>query len=149
MYVHMYVCMYVCTVYVCMNAMYVCMYVYDLVYHIHIISFSSYNGGKLNSMLFIWFQLGFIAQLVAHCTGIKEGMGMNPVEASAFFLRLQLWGSLSLVRPVLLRHDHYWYQKKHCTCLNSSHHLTAMMIMMSHQGILWNSSLLMVYAPVK
>ena len=28
---------------------------------------------------------GFIAQLVEHCTGIAEVMGLNPVEALIFF----------------------------------------------------------------
>ena len=52
---------------------------------IHIISLSSYNGYKLNSLL-TCFQRGFIAQLVEHRTGIAEVMGSNPVEASYFFL---------------------------------------------------------------
>ena len=43
---------------------------YDL-YHIHIMSFSSYNGYKLNSHL-TCFQGGFIAQSVEHHTGIAE-----------------------------------------------------------------------------
>ena len=39
-------------------------HIYDL-YHMHIISLSSYNGYKLNSLL-TCFQQGFIAQLVQH-----------------------------------------------------------------------------------
>ena len=50
-----------------------------------IMSFTSYNGYKLNSHL-TCFQQGFIAQLVEHRTGIMELMGSNPVEASDFFL---------------------------------------------------------------
>ena len=59
---------------------------YDL-YHIHIMSFSSYNGYKLNSHL-TCFQRGFIAQLVEHRTGIVEVMGSNPVGAENFFWAL-------------------------------------------------------------
>ena len=57
---------------------------YDL-YHIDIMSFSSYNGCKLNSHL-TCFQQGFIAQLLEHRTGIVEVMGSNPVGADNFFL---------------------------------------------------------------
>ena len=60
------------------------MHSYDL-YHVHIMSFSSYNRYKLNSDL-TCYQLGFVAQLVEHHTGIAEVMGSNPVEASEFFL---------------------------------------------------------------
>ena len=58
--------------------------VYDL-YQIHFMSFSSYNGYKLNSHL-TCFQQGFIAQSVEHRTGIAEGMGSNPIGASEFLL---------------------------------------------------------------
>ena len=37
-------------------------------YHIHIMSFSSYNGDKLKNLLLTCFQQGFIAQLVEHHT---------------------------------------------------------------------------------
>ena len=57
---------------------------YDL-YHIHITSFSSYNGYKLNSNL-TCFQRGFIAQSVENRTSIAEVMGSNPVRVSEFFL---------------------------------------------------------------
>ena len=57
---------------------------YDL-YHIHIMSFSSYNGFKLNSHL-TCFPRGFIAQSVERRTGITEVMGSNPIGASEFFL---------------------------------------------------------------
>ena len=40
---------------------------------------------KLNSLL-TYYQQGFIAQLVEHCTSIVEVMSLNPVEASDFFL---------------------------------------------------------------
>ena len=56
---------------------------YDL-YHIHLTSFSLYNGYKLNSHL-TCFQRGFIAQLVEHRTIIAEIMGWNPVGASEYF----------------------------------------------------------------
>ena len=46
-------------------------------------SFSSYNGYKLNSHL-TCFPWG--AQLVEHCTSIAEIMGSNPSGASEFFL---------------------------------------------------------------
>ena len=52
-------------------------------YHIHIMSFSSYNGYKLNSHL-TCFEQGFIAQLVECCTAAV--VGSNPVGASEFFL---------------------------------------------------------------
>ena len=51
----------------------------------HIISLSSYNGHKLNSLL-TYFQKGFIAQSVEQCTGIVEVMGSNLIKASDFFL---------------------------------------------------------------
>ena len=53
--------------------------------YIHIMSFSSYNGYKLNSHL-TCFQRGFIAQLVEHRTDIAEVMGLNPVGASGLYL---------------------------------------------------------------
>ena len=56
------------------------------IYHIHIMSsFSLYHRYKLNSHL-ACFPQGFIAQLIEHHTGITEVMGLNPVEASEFFL---------------------------------------------------------------
>ena len=55
---------------------------YDL-YHIHM-SFSSYNGSKLNLHL-TCFQRGFIAQTVEHRTGIAEAMDSNPVGVSEYF----------------------------------------------------------------
>ena len=58
-------------------------HIYDL-YHMHIISFSSYNRYKLN-LLLTCFQWGFIAQLVEHHTGITEVMGSNPVGVLGFF----------------------------------------------------------------
>ena len=58
-------------------------YIYDL-YHINIISLSSYNGYKLNS-LFTYYQQGFITQSVEHRTSIAEVMGSNPIEAQNFF----------------------------------------------------------------
>ena len=57
-------------------------YMYDWC-HMHIMSFSSYNGCKLNSHL-TSSQEGFIAQLAEHHINIVEVMGLNPVEA--FFL---------------------------------------------------------------
>ena len=60
-------------------------HIYDLYYHTHIISFSSYNRLELNLHL-TCFQRGFIAQLLEHRTGIAEVMATNPVEASDFFL---------------------------------------------------------------
>ena len=47
-------------------------------YHRHIMSFSSYNGYKLNSHL-TCFWPGFIAQSVQHCTSVVEVMGLNPI----------------------------------------------------------------------
>ena len=44
------------------------MYIKDM----HIISLSSYNGHKLNSLL-TCFQKGFIAQLLEHCTTCESG----------------------------------------------------------------------------
>ena len=72
------------------------MHSYDL-YHIHIMSFSSYNGYKLNSHL-TCFQRGFIAQLVEHRVWIL----LKPQNFFwAFFatalVASQLRGSLSLV----------------------------------------------------
>ena len=61
---------------------------YDL-YHIHLTSFSSYNGYKLNSHL-TCFQRGFIAQSVEHRTGVAEVLGSTPVGASEFFSGLYL-----------------------------------------------------------
>ena len=59
---------------------------YDLYHiHVHIISLSSYNRNKLNSLL-TDSQQGFIAQSVEHHTGITEVMGLNPFETSDFFL---------------------------------------------------------------
>ena len=55
---------------------------YDL-YHIHFMSFSSYNGYKLNSHL-TCFRQGFIAQFGR--PGITEVMGSNAIRASEFFL---------------------------------------------------------------
>ena len=55
----------------------------------HIISFSSYNGYKLN-LLLTCFQLGFIAQLVGHHTAVVEVTDSNPVEASECFSGLSL-----------------------------------------------------------
>ena len=52
---------------------------------IHIMSFSSYNGYKLNLHM-TCFLRGFIAHLVEHHTGIVEIMGSNPVGDSEFFL---------------------------------------------------------------
>ena len=52
---------------------------------LHIMSFSSYNGYKLNSHL-TCFRRGFIAQSVEHRTGIVEVMGSNPIGASECFL---------------------------------------------------------------
>ena len=52
------------------------------IYHIHIMSFSSYNGYKLNLHL-TCFQRGFIAQR-EHRPGIAEVMVSNPVGASEF-----------------------------------------------------------------
>ena len=51
----------------------------------HIMSFFSYNGYKLNSHL-TCFQRGFTAQLVEFRTGIAEVMGSNPIEVSECFL---------------------------------------------------------------
>ena len=48
-------------------------------------SFSSYNGYEL-SLHLTCFQRGFIAQLVEHCTGVTEVMGLNSVGVSEFFL---------------------------------------------------------------
>ena len=53
-------------------------------YHINFTS-SSYNRYKLNLQL-TCSRGGFIAQSVEHRTGIAEVMGLNPVEASDFFL---------------------------------------------------------------
>ena len=47
-------------------------------YHIHIMSFSSSNGYKLNSH-FTCFQRGFIAQSIEHRTGIAKVMDWSPV----------------------------------------------------------------------
>ena len=57
-------------------------------YYIQIVSFSSYNGYKLNSAHLTCFQRrGFITQLVEHRTGIAEIMcSKPPVEGSEFFL---------------------------------------------------------------
>ena len=53
---------------------------------IHMYTLSHYlHGYKLNSLL-TYFQQGFIAQLVEHCTDIAEVMSSNPFEASVFFL---------------------------------------------------------------
>ena len=51
---------------------------YDL-YHLHIMSFSSYNRYKLNSHL-TCYQWGFTAQSVEHHTGIVEVMVRIPLE---------------------------------------------------------------------
>ena len=53
----------------------------NYLYRMYIISLSSYNGYKLNSLL-TCFQQGFVAQLVEHRTGIAEVVGSNPVDAS-------------------------------------------------------------------
>ena len=49
------------------------------------VSHSSHNGYNLNSHLTCFWR-GFIAQMVEHCTGITEVMGLNPIGASDFFL---------------------------------------------------------------
>ena len=59
----------------------------------HFISFSSYNGYKLNSHL-TCFRRGFIAQLVEHRTGIAEVMGSNPLKCQNFFWALFVTASL-------------------------------------------------------
>ena len=74
----------------------------------HIISVSSYNGYKLNSLL-TCFQHRFIVQSVERRTGIAEVMGSNPVEASEFWggLSLQLLKSLSLV--FFIHRSYLWF----------------------------------------
>ena len=56
-----------------------------LSYTVHIMSFSSYNGYEL-SLHLTCLQRGFIAQLLEHCAGVTEVMGLNFVGASEFFL---------------------------------------------------------------
>ena len=56
-----------------------------MIYIIYTLSFASYKGYKLNSLL-TCYERGFIAQLVEHRTGIAEVMGSNPVGASECFL---------------------------------------------------------------
>ena len=41
--------------------------------------------------------VGLIDQLVEHCSGIAEVMGLNPVQARVFFFRLKFYGCLSCV----------------------------------------------------
>ena len=71
-----------------------------------VISLSSYNGCKLNSLLTCFQRASFIARLVEHCIRIVEVVGFNPVEASGFFfwaffatalVASHLWRTLSLL----------------------------------------------------
>ena len=73
---------------------------YDLC-HMHIMSFSSYNGCKLNSHL--TSQEVFIAQLAEHHINIVEVMGLNPV--GAFFSGL----SLQLLKLLHKCEDHFHF----------------------------------------
>ena len=78
---------------------------YDL-YHIHFMSFSSYNGYKLNSHL-TCFRRGFIAQSVEHRTGIAEAMGSIPVEPQNFYCEgLFLFSSSVVIRFDTFTHNY-------------------------------------------
>ena len=83
-------------------------------------SFIHHFTGLFGTNIMTSFLVGLVAQLVEHCTGIAEVMGLNPVQAWIFF---QALFSLLLKKCSLLRrslsYSRLYLQFQYITFLHS------------------------------